>query len=262
MGSGETCGGDVCLTNAYLPEVPTNTVSLQGRFYQCWEPAHPLPCVRSPLHARRQTPRLFGGCADPSPQNVRRRPQLPAYRALARRASSNRHQLGQCRCRACPSHATRSCTRGNGRDGRAVYLCADEKKELYVVTLLDRVTHCYVGWAVLEHRTEAGLQALVDAAPQATAYYSDGFATYANLVYGAASDTAILDKSQTYTVEGGNADLRHYLARLGRNSRCFSRCRDALRRAIKLFVWADNQRQLWLQWYPTYTKHVIDFVSP
>ncbi len=111
-------------------------------------------------------------------------------------------------------------------------------------------------------RTEAELQSLVDAAPQARTYYRDGFATYATLVYGEATYTAILDKSETYTVEGGNADVRHYLARLGRKSRCFSRCLTALRRAIKLFVWCYNRRQLWQQQYPQYTKHLIDFVSP
>ncbi len=114
----------------------------------------------------------------------------------------------------------------------------------------------------METRTEAGLQAVVDAAPQATSYDSDGFATYANLVYGDATYTAVLNKSHTDTVEGGNADLRHDLARLARKSRCFSRCLHALRRVIKLFVWAYNQRQLWQQHYPQYTKHVIDFVSP
>ncbi|MDP9310041.1 MAG: hypothetical protein M3R24_03920, partial [Chloroflexota bacterium] len=82
------------------------------------------------------------------------------------------------------------------------------------------------------------------------------------MVYGDANDTAVLDQSQTYTVEGGIADLRHYLARLGRKSRCFSRCLTALRRAIKLFVWAYNQRQLWQQRYPAYRKHVIDFAPP
>ncbi|MBP9502950.1 MAG: IS1 family transposase [Candidatus Promineofilum sp.] len=37
------------------------------------------------------------------------------------------------------------------------------------------------------------------------------------------------DKSETYSVEAGNAELRHYLARLGRKSRCFSRSIKALR---------------------------------
>ena len=87
---------------------------------------------------------------------------------------------------------------------------------------------------MVQERDEAALQSVVDQAPQAQAYYSDGFATYRNLVYGPASYTAMPNKSQTYTVEGGNADLRHYLARLARKSRCFSRCINALRRAIKL----------------------------
>ncbi len=127
---------------------------------------------------------------------------------------------------------------------------------------MDRSTHCYVGWAVVLERDEATLQRVVDAAPQAHAYYSDGFATYQALVYGEATYTAVTDKSQTYTVEGGNADLRHYLARLGRKSRCCSRCLQALARAVKLFIYSYNQRQLWKQRYPNYTQHIMEFVSP
>jgi IS1 family transposase len=119
-----------------------------------------------------------------------------------------------------------------------------------------------VGWSVVEERNVTTLQAVVDQAPQAARYYSDGFATYRDLVYGDATYTAMVNKSQTYTVEGGNADLRHYLARLGRKSRCFSRCIHALRRAVKLLVWCYNQRQLWKQRYPKYIKHVSDFVPP
>jgi hypothetical protein len=50
-------------------------------------------------------------------------------------------------------------------------------------------------------------------------------------------------KEQTYTIEGVNADLRTYLGRLKRRSRCFSRCIEALRRAMRLFVWHYNRRQ-------------------
>lgn len=70
------------------------------------------------------------------------------------------------------------------------------------------------------------------------------------------------DKSETYRVEGVNAELRHYLARLARRSRCFSRCIHALRRVIKLFVFAWNHRQLHRQRYPAYTHHLFDFVYP
>ncbi|HYG09368.1 MAG TPA: hypothetical protein VD835_05300 [Pyrinomonadaceae bacterium] len=64
------------------------------------------------------------------------------------------------------------------------------------------------------------------------------------------------DKSQTYSVEAVNADLRHYLARLGRRSRCFSRCFSrcihALTRAVDLFVCCYNARQLKKRKYPRY----------
>jgi hypothetical protein len=56
--------------------------------------------------------------------------------------------------------------------------------------------------------------------------------------------TSASDKSQTYSVEAVNADLRHYLARLGHRSRCFSRCVRALTRAVDLFARRHNARQL------------------
>ena len=46
-----------------------------------------------------------------------------------------------------------------------------------------------------------------------------------------------------FVIESVNADLRTYLGRLKRRSRCFSRCINALRRAIRLLVWHYNRRQ-------------------
>ena len=68
------------------------------------------------------------------------------------------------------------------------------------------------------------------------------------------------DKGETYRVEGMNAELRHYLARLQRRSRCFSRCAEALRRSVKLFVFAWNRRQLYRQQRPCYHADLINFV--
>ena len=66
------------------------------------------------------------------------------------------------------------------------------------------------------------------------------------------------DKSETYTVEGGNADLRHYLARLQRSSRCFSRCFKALSRAVELFVYFYNERQLKKRRRPKYPAFLAE----
>lgn len=128
------------------------------------------------------------------------------------------------------------------------------------MTVVDRRTSCILAWAVEPHREAATLQQLVDEAPQADFYYSDLYATYRQLIYTPGRHTPVPGKSETYRVEGDNAEMRHYLARLARRSRCFSRCIQALRRAIRLFVYLWNSRQLYRQRYPQYPSHLIEFV--
>jgi len=130
------------------------------------------------------------------------------------------------------------------------------------VTYVDRVTRCILGWALTHERNERLFQAILDQTPQAAFYYSDALPTYEALIYYPGHHRAMSDKSQTYSVEGDNADLRHYLARLARRSRCFSRCPDALRVAVRLFVFCYNSRQLYKQRHPGYPAHLFQFVSP
>lgn len=59
-----------------------------------------------------------------------------------------------------------------------------------------------------------------------------------------------------------NAELRHYLARLACKSGCFSRRIHALNRAVKLFVFAWNRRQLYHQRIPAYPSHLLSFACP
>jgi hypothetical protein len=70
------------------------------------------------------------------------------------------------------------------------------------------------------------------------------------------------DKKETYSVEAVNSDLRHYLKRLARKSRCFSRRLEALRKNLRLFAYCYNQRQLMKQKYPQYHPPLIDFLYP
>ncbi len=128
------------------------------------------------------------------------------------------------------------------------------------MTFVERKTSCIIGWSVQAERTQTDLQAMLDTSPQAVWYYSDLFATYKTLLYTPGTHTPMPDKSETYRVEGMNAELRHSLARLARRSRCFSRCIHALRRAIRLFVYVWNRRQLYRQTYPDYPAHLIQFL--
>src|SRR5215211_2366683 len=67
------------------------------------------------------------------------------------------------------------------------------------------------------------------------AVHSNAFPFYDTLYYGAPYEIRT-DKQQTYSVEAVNADLRHYLKRLARRSRCFTRRMQSLANNLQLFV--------------------------
>ena len=117
-----------------------------------------------------------------------------------------------------------------------------------------------MSWLVITERTEETMQPIIDEAPPAFQYCSDGFSTYEALNYHRGLHLVAEGKSQTYSVEGGNADLQHSLARLAKKSRCFSRSIDALRWAITLFIECWNKRQLYKRRYPGYSPALSDFV--
>jgi insertion element IS1 protein InsB len=101
----------------------------------------------------------------------------------------------------------------------------------------------------------------VDTPPHARFYFSDQFAGYRQVIYfGSQTHFSMPNKSQTYSVEGVNADLRHYVARLRRRSRCFSRSLSALTAAVKLFVFAHNRRQMYHWRFPAYPSQLMHFI--
>jgi insertion element IS1 protein InsB len=104
------------------------------------------------------------------------------------------------------------------------------------------------------------IQDMVDEAVKAKRYHSDAFDAYDRLWYHYGSYEVSEGKTDTYSVEGDNAELRHYLARLARRSRCFSRCIKALEWAVRLFIYSFNRRQLHKQRFPDYPAHVFQFI--
>ncbi len=96
----------------------------------------------------------------------------------------------------------------------------------------------------MEHRTPEAMQDLADQLPDAQRYCTDGLAIYPELIYPEGGEYVLSEgKAETYTIESMNANLRTYLGRLRRKSRCFSRKLAALWRAVRLFVWHHNRRQ-------------------
>jgi len=52
----------------------------------------------------------------------------------------------------------------------------------------------------------------------------------------------IQSKAETYTVEGYNSLFRHFLARLRRKSKCYSKCQKMLEYSVKLLMAKWNNK--------------------
>ena len=80
----------------------------------------------------------------------------------------------------------------------------------------------------------------VKSAPYADYYCTDGYFGYLNVIYPGKHIYNCYDKSDTFTVESVNADLRDYIPLLRRRSRCFARSIETLKAVVEVFVDAYN----------------------
>ena len=88
------------------------------------------------------------------------------------------------------------------------------------------------------------IQNIVDRAPDAKFYCSDGYVGYLDVVYPGVHIRNTRNKSDIFTVEGVNADLRYYIPILTRIIRCFSHSLETLRAVLALFAYACNRFHL------------------
>jgi IS1 family transposase len=117
----------------------------------------------------------------------------------------------------------------------------ETRENVYITTLVSRSPRQIVGFDVAYDKAPERIQKIVDNAPNAEAYATDGFLGYIDVVYPGKHIRNITDKSDTFTVEGINADLRHYIPILARRSRCFARTLETLTAVITVFVEAYNR---------------------
>ena len=115
------------------------------------------------------------------------------------------------------------------------------RENIYVITMVSRNPRQIMGFDVASDKSPARIQEIVDAAPDALLYCTDGWSGYVDVVYPSNHVRNICDKSNTFTVEGVNADLRHYIPTPARRSRCFARRLDTLYAVVKVFALAYNR---------------------
>jgi IS1 family transposase len=109
------------------------------------------------------------------------------------------------------------------------------------MTMASRIPRQIVNFAVNFHRPLEMFQRIVDNAPPAREYCTDGFKEYLGVIFPGKHTRNIHDKCDTYIVEGINADLRHYIPGLARRSRCFFRTLETLQAVFSVFVDAYNK---------------------
>ena len=102
----------------------------------------------------------------------------------------------------------------------------DTRENVYVITAVMRNPRQIVGFDVVYDKSAERIQNIVDNAPCAKTYATDGYPMYLDVVFPGKHIRNINNKNDTFTVEGVNADLRHYTLILARRSRCFARTID------------------------------------
>ena len=109
------------------------------------------------------------------------------------------------------------------------------------MTMVNRLPRQIAGFDVALDKSPERIQRIVDSAPEANQYCTDGWWGYVDVAYPGRHIRNIHNKSNTFTVEGVNADLRHYIPILARRSRCFPRTLETLYEVITVFACAYNK---------------------
>ena len=117
----------------------------------------------------------------------------------------------------------------------------ETRENTYITTLVRRNPRQIMGADAAMDRSPARVQRIVDNTPVAQMYCTDGWSGYIDVVYPGQHIRNTRDKSDALTVEGINADLRHNIPGLARQSRCFYRRLETSNAVLAPFVYAYNK---------------------
>ena len=118
---------------------------------------------------------------------------------------------------------------------------SETRENVYLMTMISSEPRQIVGFAVARDKSAWHIQEMVDEAPEAKYYCTDGYGGYLDVVYPGYHIRNIHNKGDTFNVESINADLRHYIPVLRRRSRCFCRSIETLEAVVSVFVDAYNK---------------------
>ena len=136
----------------------------------------------------------------------------------------------------------------------------ETRENVYLMTMVSRLPRQIVGFDAAFDKSPERIQSMVDSAPWAKAYFSDGWSGYKDVAYPGKYTQNFRNKNDTFTVEGVNADLRCYIPILARRSRCFARKLETLYAVVSVFIDAYNAfGAAKMSWRASHVKGEIPF---
>jgi len=135
----------------------------------------------------------------------------------------------------------------------------ETKENMYVIVVMSREPRQFLGILASRDKSPDTIEKLVNNSPHAEQYFSDGYLGYKDVAYPGKFTQNSFDKSDTFTVESGNADLRTFIPTLQRRSRCFPRKIENLNAALKLYAYCYALFGQWKARNRIPVKHKSEF---
>jgi len=152
-----------------------------------------------------------------------------------------------------------------------VYWYIGTKKDginTYLMTMISRKPRQIVAFEIGVSVNAEALQRMANSTNPFHRYFVDGCRVYQNVDYVGCLSQNFEDKSDTYTIEGTNADLRCYIAALQRKSRCFFRSSETMKAVLWVLInaynkfgdWKRNYREKHPKCGRKFPNHHINFI--
>ncbi len=127
--------------------------------------------------------------------------------------------------------------RPTSRDRRNAYLCSKKNaKQIWIS--VDRIRKKFIDFIIGRRDTKTGLKLWERTNNKSIeTVYTDYYSPYEQII---PAEKHIQTKAETYTVEGYNSLFRHFLARMRRRTKCYSKCIKMLEHSIKLLMAKRN----------------------
>ena len=129
----------------------------------------------------------------------------------------------------------------SNRNRRNAYVYWFKKNYCWIWIAVDRLGKKFINFVLGTRGKETGRQLwdkIKDRASSAI-IATDHWAAYADFI---PAERHIQSKAETYTVEGYNSILRHFLARMRRKSRCYTKSEEMLKYSVILLFEKRNNR--------------------